>query len=79
MLDQYAFTLLTLTHSTTPATPPTPPTPLVMLQTVKTFGRLDILVSNAAVNPTYGPVLDADSSVWDKVRGGTHLGAGVQS
>ena len=40
-----------------------------LLQTVKAFGGLDILVSNAAVNPTYGPVLEAEGSTWDKVRG----------
>ncbi|KAF2899501.1 hypothetical protein ILUMI_06673 [Ignelater luminosus] len=31
------------------------------------LGGLDILVSNAAVNPTTGPVLDCDESVWDKI------------
>ena len=30
------------------------------------FGRLDILVNNAATNPFYGSVLDADESSWDK-------------
>lgn len=35
-------------------------------------------MSNAAVNPTYGPVLEADSSVWDKVRGETPLVVGVK-
>ena len=30
------------------------------------YGRLDILVNNAATNPFYGYVLDADEKVWDK-------------
>lgn len=33
----------------------------------KTLGRLDILVNNAATNPHYGPILDADDGVWDKI------------
>ncbi|XP_032940276.1 dehydrogenase/reductase SDR family member 4-like isoform X2 [Catharus ustulatus] len=32
-----------------------------------TFGAIDILVSNAAVNPHLGPALEADESTWDKV------------
>lgn len=31
-------------------------------QTVASYGGLDILVSNAAVNPTFGPVLQVSSS-----------------
>lgn len=31
------------------------------------FGGLDILVSNAAVNPTVGGVLDATEEAWDKI------------
>lgn len=31
-----------------------------------TFGGLDILVNNAAANPYFGPVLDADLGVWEK-------------
>jgi len=30
------------------------------------FGRVDILVNNAAANPYFGPVLDADETVWNK-------------
>lgn len=30
------------------------------------FGRIDILVNNAATNPHFGYVLDADLSLWDK-------------
>ncbi|XP_062368351.1 dehydrogenase/reductase SDR family member 1 isoform X1 [Cinclus cinclus] len=32
-----------------------------------TFGAIDILVSNAAVNPHLGPTLEADEGTWDKV------------
>lgn len=32
-------------------------------QTVRTFGGLDILVSNAAVNPSYGSTLDVSQAV----------------
>ena len=30
------------------------------------YGRVDILVNNAATNPYFGPVLQADSSAWEK-------------
>jgi Dehydrogenases with different specificities (related to short-chain alcohol dehydrogenases) len=30
------------------------------------FGRIDILVNNAATNPYFGPVLSAELSAWDK-------------
>jgi NAD(P)-dependent dehydrogenase (short-subunit alcohol dehydrogenase family) len=30
------------------------------------FGGIDILVNNAATNPHFGPLLDADESHWDK-------------
>ena len=36
-------------------------------QAVSTFGRLDCLVPNAAVNPQYGPLVDADLSAVRKV------------
>jgi len=36
-------------------------------QTVDTFGGLDILVSNAAVNPYFGPILDCPEDTWDKI------------
>ncbi|CAH1780413.1 unnamed protein product [Owenia fusiformis] len=36
-------------------------------ETVRTLGGLDILVSNAAVNPTFGPVLQTTETVWDKI------------
>lgn len=34
---------------------------------VKSFGKIDILVSNAAVNPTVGPVSDCSEEAWDKI------------
>lgn len=33
----------------------------------KKFGGLDILVSNAAVNPGVGPVVETSDEVWDKI------------
>lgn len=36
-------------------------------ETMKTFGGIDILVSNAAVNPAVGSVLDSSEEVWDKI------------
>ncbi|KAK6617069.1 hypothetical protein RUM43_014671 [Polyplax serrata] len=33
---------------------------------IREFGGLDILVSNAAVNPQIGPVLECTEEVWDK-------------
>ncbi|KAF0757306.1 dehydrogenase/reductase SDR family member 4 isoform X2 [Aphis craccivora] len=36
-------------------------------ETIKIFGGIDILVSNAATNPTSGSVLDCDEEVWDKI------------
>lgn len=32
-----------------------------------TYGGLDILVSNAAVNPFFGPILDCPEDTWDKI------------
>jgi NAD(P)-dependent dehydrogenase (short-subunit alcohol dehydrogenase family) len=31
------------------------------------YGRLDILINNAATNPHFGPMTDASESVWDKI------------
>eukprot|EP00731_Ephydatia_muelleri_P025942 Em0018g42a len=39
----------------------------LIAETVRTFGGLDILVSNAAVNPSYGSTLDTEGSAWDKI------------
>ncbi len=36
-------------------------------QTKTTYGGVDILVNNAATNPVYGPLLDSDDAVFDKI------------
>ncbi|XP_044270061.1 short-chain dehydrogenase reductase 2a [Tribolium madens] len=38
-----------------------------LFEMAKSLGGLDILVSNAAVNPSAGGVLDCDESTWDKI------------
>ncbi|XP_071957405.1 dehydrogenase/reductase SDR family member 4-like isoform X2 [Antedon mediterranea] len=35
--------------------------------TVEQQGGIDIFVSNAAVNPVYGPILDTPEEAWDKI------------
>ena len=35
--------------------------------TIEQFGRLDIVVNNAATNPYYGPLQGADADVFDKI------------
>jgi NAD(P)-dependent dehydrogenase (short-subunit alcohol dehydrogenase family) len=35
-------------------------------KTIDTWGKVDILVNNAATNPHFGPVLDAEDSMWQK-------------
>jgi NAD(P)-dependent dehydrogenase (short-subunit alcohol dehydrogenase family) len=35
-------------------------------QTTETYGGVDILVNNAATNPHFGPVLEAEDSLWQK-------------
>lgn len=51
---------------------------LCPLQALEHYGGIDILVSNAAVNPFFGNTLDASEEVWDKVwgRGGWGRGEG---
>ncbi|KAM3823281.1 dehydrogenase/reductase SDR family member 4-like [Vipera latastei] len=34
---------------------------------IERYGGIDILVSNAAVNPFFGNILDASEEVWDKI------------
>lgn len=36
-------------------------------RTLDAFGRLDVLVNNTGINPTYGPILEADLGVARKV------------
>ena len=38
-----------------------------LIEVEKAFGGIDILVNNAATNPHFGPVLDADETLWDKI------------
>jgi NAD(P)-dependent dehydrogenase (short-subunit alcohol dehydrogenase family) len=35
-------------------------------ETLDRFGRLDVLVNNAATNPYMGPMIDAELGAWDK-------------
>jgi dehydrogenase/reductase SDR family protein 4 len=36
-------------------------------ETTRLHGGIDILVNNAATNPVYGPLLDADAAAFDKI------------
>jgi NAD(P)-dependent dehydrogenase (short-subunit alcohol dehydrogenase family) len=57
---------------------PTPPLPVVAHAgrvadskrlvgvAIDTFGRLDIVVNNAAANPYFGPMIGVDEPAWDK-------------
>lgn len=38
----------------------------LVARTVEAYGRLDILVNNAATNPHFGTLLDAEDSLWQK-------------
>src|SRR5450759_5027077 len=35
-------------------------------QAVERFGKVDVLVNNAATNPYFGPMMDIDEAAWDK-------------
>lgn len=35
--------------------------------TLEHFGRIDIVVNNAAINPVFGPILEADPAALDKI------------
>jgi len=39
----------------------------LITQTLDKYGRIDILVNNAAINPYYGPLEGSDESVFDKI------------
>ncbi len=36
-------------------------------KTIEKYGRIDILVNNAAINPTFAPLLQANAELFDKV------------
>jgi NAD(P)-dependent dehydrogenase (short-subunit alcohol dehydrogenase family) len=36
-------------------------------RTISHFGGIDIVVNNAAINPSFGPLLDADMNAFDKI------------
>lgn len=38
----------------------------LVARAVEHFGKVDILVNNAATNPHFGPMLDVDMGAWDK-------------
>lgn len=38
----------------------------VVAQTLAKWGRIDIVVNNAATNPHFGPLLNSDAAQWDK-------------
>lgn len=51
---------------------------------IKRFGRIDVLVNNAATNPHFGPMVTADEAAFDKtfevnVKGYLHLSRAVAS
>nr|XP_033781580.1 dehydrogenase/reductase SDR family member 4-like 2 isoform X4 [Geotrypetes seraphini] len=39
----------------------------LVVKAVEEYGGIDILVSNAAVNPFFGNILDSTEEVWDKI------------
>lgn len=39
----------------------------LIARTIEAFGRVDILVNNAAANPHFGPVLSAEATHWQKI------------
>lgn len=38
-------------------------------KTIETWGRIDVLVCNAAINPVYGPMSDLTDEAFDKIMG----------
>ena len=38
----------------------------LVIESLKAFGKIDILVNNAATNPHFGATLDIERSAWDK-------------
>jgi len=39
----------------------------LVTKTIELFGRIDILVNNAAINPVFGPIEEVDPAIFDKI------------
>jgi dehydrogenase/reductase SDR family protein 4 len=39
----------------------------LVTKTIEAFGRIDVLVNNAAINPVFGPIEDVDPAIFDKI------------
>tara|TARA_B110000091_G_scaffold81306_1_gene89547 strand:+ start:2220 stop:2996 length:777 start_codon:yes stop_codon:yes gene_type:complete len=39
----------------------------LVAQTISAFGRIDVLVNNAAINPVFGPIEEVDPAIFDKI------------
>jgi NAD(P)-dependent dehydrogenase (short-subunit alcohol dehydrogenase family) len=39
----------------------------LVAKTIEAFGRIDVLVNNAAINPVFGPIEDVDPAIFDKI------------
>jgi len=39
----------------------------LIAKTIEAYGRIDILVNNAAINPYYGPLEGSDEAIFDKI------------
>ena len=39
----------------------------LVAQTIAHWGGVDVVVNNAAINPVFGPILDADDAAFDKI------------
>lgn len=40
---------------------------ILIKKTTEIYGGVDILINNAAINPTFGPIANQDASIFDKV------------
>ncbi len=47
----------------------------LVAQTLEAYGRVDVVVNNAATNPHFGPLLSADEGLWLKILDVNLLGA----